>query len=168
MILPQFQKLESSSNESNVGMPFLFHFNDFIMSAMVSQITGITILYSTDYSRCRSKKTSKFRVTGLCQWNSPVTGEFPAQRTSNTETVSIWWRHHDRWNVSVTKCMYIGLCVYLYIYTDISVGVCLVPPVYVHVYNHVWLYKSVLMYILFVYCCYSTSCPANLSSQDPI
>ena len=42
----------------------------------------------------RSKKTSKFRVTGLCAGNSPVTGEFPAQRASNAENVSIWWRHH--------------------------------------------------------------------------
>ena len=24
----------------------------------------------------------------------PVTGEFPAQMASNTENVSIWWRHH--------------------------------------------------------------------------
>ena len=44
--------------------------------------------------RCRSKKTSKLRVTGLCVGNSPVTGEFPAQRASNAENVSIWWRHH--------------------------------------------------------------------------
>ena len=42
----------------------------------------------------RSKKTSKLRVTGLCAGNSPVTGEFPAQRASNAENVSIWWRHH--------------------------------------------------------------------------
>ena len=42
----------------------------------------------------RSKKTSKFRVTGLCAGNSPGTGEFPAQRASNAENVSIWWRHH--------------------------------------------------------------------------
>ena len=41
-----------------------------------------------------SKKTSKLRVTGLCEGNSPVTGEFPAQRASNAENVSIWWRHH--------------------------------------------------------------------------
>ena len=27
--------------------------------------------------------------------NSPVTGEFPAQRVSNAENVSIWWRHHE-------------------------------------------------------------------------
>ena len=44
--------------------------------------------------RRRSKKTSKLRVTGLCAGNSPVTGEFPAQMASNTENVSIWWRHH--------------------------------------------------------------------------
>ena len=44
--------------------------------------------------RRRSKKTSKHRVTGLCEGNSPVTGEFPAQRASNAENVSIWWRLH--------------------------------------------------------------------------
>ena len=35
--------------------------------------------------RRRSKKTSKLRVTGFCVWNSPETGEFPAQRASNAE-----------------------------------------------------------------------------------
>ena len=53
--------------------------------------------------RRRSKKTSKLRVTGLCEGNSQVTGEFPAQRDSdndngngnhNAENNSIWWRHH--------------------------------------------------------------------------
>ena len=42
--------------------------------------------------RRRSKKTSKLRVTGLGEGNSPVTGEFPAQMIA--ENVSIWWRHH--------------------------------------------------------------------------
>ena len=42
----------------------------------------------------KSKKTSKLRVTGFCAGNSPGTGEFPAQRASNAENVSIWWRHH--------------------------------------------------------------------------
>ena len=46
-------------------------------------------------SRRWSKKTSKLRVTGLCAGNSPGTGELPAQRASNAENVSIWWRHHD-------------------------------------------------------------------------
>ena len=41
-----------------------------------------------------SNKTSKLCVTGLGAGNSPVTGEFPAQMASNTENVSIGWRHH--------------------------------------------------------------------------
>ena len=35
--------------------------------------------------RRRSKKTAKLRVTGLCEEDSPVTGEFPAQSASNAE-----------------------------------------------------------------------------------
>ena len=45
--------------------------------------------------RRRSKKTSKLRLTDLCTGNSPGTGEFPAQKGSYAENVSIWWRHHD-------------------------------------------------------------------------
>ena len=44
--------------------------------------------------RHRSQKISKLRVTGLCEGKSPVTGEFPAQRASNAENISTWWRHH--------------------------------------------------------------------------
>ena len=40
--------------------------------------------------RRRLKKTSKLRVTDICDGNSPVTGEFPAQMASDAETVSIW------------------------------------------------------------------------------
>ena len=36
------------------------------------------------FGRSLNKK-SKLRVTGLCEGNSPVTGEFPAQRASNAE-----------------------------------------------------------------------------------
>ena len=63
--------------------------------AKASQIISVTIVYSTVYSRRRSKKTSKLCVTGLCEWNSLATGEFPAQRASNAEEVSILWRHHE-------------------------------------------------------------------------
>ena len=44
----------------------------------------------------RSKKASKLRVIGLGEGNSPETGEFLAQKASNAEIVSIWWRHHDK------------------------------------------------------------------------
>ena len=49
--------------------------------------------------RRRSMKTSKLGVTGLCARNSPETGEFPTQRASNAENVSIddviMTRHHE-------------------------------------------------------------------------
>ena len=64
---------------------------------MVSPIASFTIVYSTVYSRRRSKKISRLRVTCLFGGNSPVTGEFPAQMASNAENVSIWWRHHEIW-----------------------------------------------------------------------
>ena len=35
--------------------------------------------------KCRSTKTSKLRVTGLCEGNSPVTGDFPARTVSNAD-----------------------------------------------------------------------------------
>ena len=46
------------------------------------------------YTSRKSKKTSKLRITDLCAGNSPVPGEFPAQRASNAENVPIWWCHH--------------------------------------------------------------------------
>ena len=64
------------------------------MSGMASQITSLTICLLNCLFRRRSKKTSKLRVTGFCEGNSPVTGEFPTQRASDAENVSIWWRHH--------------------------------------------------------------------------
>ena len=62
--------------------------------------------------RHRSKKTSKLRVTGLCEGNSPVTGEFPTQRDSNAEKVSInivlvaisWF---IRWNKPASSTSYV-------------------------------------------------------------
>ena len=56
--------------------------------------------------RRKSKQPSKFRFTGLRQGNSLVTGEFPVQRTSNAEKVSISWRHHVQLNdvLSPLRC----------------------------------------------------------------
>ena len=50
--------------------------------------------------RRKSNKLSKLRVTGLCEGDSPVTGEIPAQRVSYAINVSIWWRLH----------VYCGIC----------------------------------------------------------
>ena len=67
----------------------VWHYNDVTMSSIAPQITTLTIVYSTVCSRRRSKKTSR-------QWPlyGEFTGEFPAQKASNAEIVSIWWRHH--------------------------------------------------------------------------
>ena len=61
------------------------------MSVMASQITVVSIVYSTVFVQAQVKEN----ITGLCEGNSPVTGEFPAQKASNAESVFIWWRHHD-------------------------------------------------------------------------
>ena len=74
------------------------------MRAIASQIASLMIAYSTVYLGAdQLKETSKLRVTGLCEDNSPVTGEFPAQRASNTENVSIWWRHHEYSHSSTSR-----------------------------------------------------------------
>ena len=67
------------------------HHSDVLMG---SRITGISIVYSTFFLRSRWMKTSKVRATGLCEGNSSVTGEFPTQRMSKEEHISIWSRHH--------------------------------------------------------------------------
>ena len=64
------------------------HYNGVIMGAMASQITSITIVYSAVYLDADHRKHQNSASLAF------VTGEFPAQRASNAEIVSIWWRHH--------------------------------------------------------------------------
>ena len=71
------------------------HYSDVIMGAMTSQITNHDCLLNLIFRRRSKKTSSELRVTGLCEGNSPVTGEFPAQMVDNAENVSIRWRHHD-------------------------------------------------------------------------
>ena len=74
-----------------VGKP---HYCDVIVSAPESQITGVSIVWWTIQAQIQ-KNISKLHVAGFCEGNSPLTCEFPAQRASNAENVSIWWRHHE-------------------------------------------------------------------------
>ena len=64
------------------------HYNDVIMGTMTSQITSLTIAYSTVYSGADQRKhqssASLAFVRGIHWW-----------KTSNAENVSIWWRHHE-------------------------------------------------------------------------
>ena len=73
------------------------------MSAMACQITSPTIVYSSVYS---GADQGKHRVTGLCEGKSPVNGEFHAQRASDAEIISIWWRHHAKeYSVQMERIM---------------------------------------------------------------
>ena len=64
------------------------------MGAIASQITSLTIVYSTVYSDADQRKHQSSASLAFCVGYSPGTGEFPAQMASNAENVSIWWRHH--------------------------------------------------------------------------
>ena len=67
------------------------------MSKIPSQVISFAIVYSTVYSGADKRKHLSSA--------SLMTGEFPAQIASNTENVSIWWRHHDK---AQHVCLIIG------------------------------------------------------------
>ena len=64
------------------------------MSAMASHITSLPSFYSAVYSGRDERKHQNSATLAFVRGIHPVTGEFPAQRDSNAENVSIWWRHH--------------------------------------------------------------------------
>ena len=70
------------------------HYIDVIMTTMASQIISLTVVYSIVYSGADQRKHQSSASLALCG-EFTETGEFPAQRASNAENVSIWWRHHD-------------------------------------------------------------------------
>ena len=61
------------------------------MGVIASQITSLTIVYSTVI-----QAEIKENIKALHHWPlwGQFTDEFPAQMASNAENVSIWWRHH--------------------------------------------------------------------------
>ena len=65
------------------------------MGAIASQITSLTIvLFIQSFIQTQIKENIKApRHWPLCG-EFTVPGEFPAQRASYAENVSIWWRHH--------------------------------------------------------------------------
>ena len=80
------------SNNSHNGIARNFHYNDVTISATASQITSLTIYLLIRLFSSHQRKHQKLRVTGLCEGNLPLTGEFHAQRAGNAENVSIWWQ----------------------------------------------------------------------------
>ena len=71
------------------------HYSDGIMSPMASQITGVSMAYSTvslgaDQRKHQSSALLAF-VRGIQRW--PVNS--PHKKVSNAENASIWWRHYE-------------------------------------------------------------------------
>ena len=65
-----------------------FHYGDVVMGAIASQITSLTIFYSTVYSDAHQRNHQSSASLAF------VSGEFPTQTASNAENVSICWCHH--------------------------------------------------------------------------
>ena len=95
-----YQRYHMSRNSEDYATQFYMHLHDISLRWRHNEHDSVSNYEPHDclpnrLFRCNSKQASKLRVTGLCVGDSPVTGEFPAQMTNNTENVSIWWRHHD-------------------------------------------------------------------------
>ena len=87
-----------------------YHYCDIIMGVMVSEITSLTIVYLTIYSRTDQRKhlssLSLAFVQGIhrSRW-------IPTQMASNAENVSIWWHYHVcALNVDRIYSPYLPLC----------------------------------------------------------
>ena len=79
-------------NVMSICMQTCMHKSDVIMSSIASRITFASIVCSTVCSGAENIEAPRHWPV----WGNPlVTGGFPSQRASNTENVSIWWRHHD-------------------------------------------------------------------------
>ena len=57
------------------------HYGEFIMGAIASQITSLTIVYSIFYSDADQRKHQNSASVAV-------------QMASFAENISIWWRHH--------------------------------------------------------------------------
>ena len=57
------------------------------------------------HNECDGVSNHWLGVPCLCVGNSPETGEFPAEKASNAENVSIWWRHHVVTGHYLNKCL---------------------------------------------------------------
>ena len=68
------------------------YYSDVMIRGMASQITCVTIIYSTVCSVADLIKHQS--SSSLAFWRkSPITGRFPSQRASNAEFFFIWLRH---------------------------------------------------------------------------
>ena len=102
----RFNLLVSEQNSASARPPpTRKHYGDVIMGVIASQITSVTIVYSTVYSDADQRKhqssASLAFVWGIHRGpvNSPH--KWPVKN------VSIWWRHHEMsltWHTCISRC----------------------------------------------------------------
>ena len=89
------------------------HYSDVTMSAMASQITGVSMVCSNVCSGADQRKHQSYAslafVTGIHRW--------PANSPREGPVVSIWWRHHV---VSSSKMFFLYLGVIWWLSTNPS------------------------------------------------
>ena len=108
--------------------------NDFILKWRHNESDGVSnhrrlVCLLNCLFRRGSKKTSKLHVTGLCEGNSPVTGEFPPQRAGNAESFPFDYvimtylcfsysdiTENGWWNLAKSRVIF--LVIYNYVYRD--------------------------------------------------
>ena len=78
-----------------------WHYNDVILSATASQVTGVSIVYSTICSGADQRK-HKSCASLVFDGNSPVTGGFPTQRQIKREMFHLMT---SAWTYFVTTCL---------------------------------------------------------------
>ena len=66
---------------------------DVIMTTMASQITSLTVVYSTVYSDADQRKHQSSASLAFV-WGFHRDRCIPRTKASYAENVSIWWRHH--------------------------------------------------------------------------
>ena len=85
----------TSSWVDMIILPMFSHCSDVIKAPWCLQ-SPTSPLFTQPFIQAHIKESIKAPRHWTFEGNSPVTGEFPAQMTSNAENASIWLRHHER------------------------------------------------------------------------
>ena len=70
-----------------------WHYNDVIMTTIASQITSLTVVYSTIYSDADQRKHQSSALLAFV-WGIHRDRWIPRTKVQLCGNVSIWWRHH--------------------------------------------------------------------------
>ena len=76
------------------------HYIDVIMTTIASQITSLTVVFSTVYSDVDQRKHQSSASLAFV-WGIHRDRWIPRTKGSYAENVSIWWRHHAEWIVNL-------------------------------------------------------------------